>query len=44
MAKRIWNHSFGYFDGKAFWEAFSACFGAALGLATLFVPFLLVLR
>ena len=44
MFKRIWDHSFGYFDGKAFWEGFAGCFGATLGFLPLIVLILLLLR
>ncbi|MBU1073608.1 hypothetical protein KKG45_10205 [bacterium] len=45
MIKRIWNHTLGYFDGKAFWESFSSTLGAALGLLGLFViPLLILVR
>lgn len=43
MIKRIWNHSFGYFNGKTFWEEFSRCFGTSMGLLALFVLPLLVM-
>ena len=45
MIKRIWNHTLGYFDGKAFWESFSSALGMALGLMSLLVvPLLLLMR
>jgi hypothetical protein len=43
MARLIWNHSLGYFDGKAFWEAFSASLGSAFGFSMIFWPLIIFL-